>query len=33
MSNIPLLTTPHLIYDCCGLLFGNGIKGEKKNSC
>jgi predicted transcriptional regulator len=33
MSNIPLLSTPHLIFDCCGLLFGNGIKGEKKNSC
>ena len=33
LSNIPLFSTPHLIFDCCGLLFGNGIKGDKKNSC
>jgi len=33
LSNIPLLSTPHLIYDCCGLLFGNGVKGEQRNSC
>jgi predicted transcriptional regulator len=33
MSNIPLLSTPHLIFDCCGMLFGNGIQGEKRSSC
>jgi predicted transcriptional regulator len=33
LSNIPLFSTPHLIFECCGLLFGNGIKGDNKNSC
>jgi predicted transcriptional regulator len=32
-SNIPLLTTPHHIFECCGLLFTNGLKGDRKNPC
>ena len=30
MNNITLLSTPHLIYECCGRLFSNGIRGDKK---
>jgi hypothetical protein len=30
MSDIPLLTTNHLIFECCGRLFLNGLKGDKK---
>lgn len=31
LSNIPLLTTPKQTFECCGLLFSNGIKGEDKD--
>ncbi len=31
MNNVPLLSTPHLIFECCGRLFLNGIRGDKKN--
>jgi len=31
MYNIPLFSTPHLIFECCGRLFSNGIRGDKKN--
>jgi predicted transcriptional regulator len=30
-SNIPFLITPHLTFECCGLLFANGLKGDRKN--
>ncbi len=30
MNNIPLFSTPHLIFECCGRLFLNGVKGDKK---
>jgi len=30
MMHIPLLTTNHLIFECCGRLFVNGLKGNKK---
>lgn len=30
MSDIPLLTTQHLIFECCGRLYANGLKGNKK---
>ena len=30
MSNIPLLTTDHLIFECCGRLYANGLKGNKR---
>jgi predicted transcriptional regulator len=30
MSNVPLLTTTHLIFECCGLLYAKGMKGDKK---
>ncbi|HVN96265.1 MAG TPA: DRTGG domain-containing protein [Syntrophorhabdaceae bacterium] len=30
LNNVPLLSTPHLIYECCGRLFTNGIRGDKK---
>ncbi|MCX8021216.1 MAG: DRTGG domain-containing protein [Syntrophorhabdaceae bacterium] len=31
MSNIPLFSTEYLIFDCCGLLFQSGLKGNKKD--
>ncbi len=31
MNSIPLFSTPHLIFECCGRLFSNGIRGDKKN--
>lgn len=30
MSDIPLFTTNHLIFECCGRLFVNGLKADKK---
>jgi predicted transcriptional regulator len=30
MSDIPLLTTNHLIFECCGRLYAKGIKGNKQ---
>jgi predicted transcriptional regulator len=30
LNNVPLLSTPHLIFECCGRLFTNGLKGDKK---
>jgi len=30
-SNIPLLSTEYLIFDCCGLLYQSGLKGNRKN--
>jgi predicted transcriptional regulator len=27
LNNIPLLSTPFLMFKCCGLLFVNGLKG------
>lgn len=30
MSDIPLLTTQHLIFECCGRLYANGLKGNKR---
>jgi predicted transcriptional regulator len=30
MNNIPLFSTPYLIFECCGRLFSNGIRGDKK---
>jgi hypothetical protein len=32
ISRIPLLSTPCLTFECCGLLFKNGILDDKKNS-
>jgi hypothetical protein len=32
MSDIPLLTTNHLIFECCGRLFVNGLKPNKKTT-
>ncbi len=29
LSNIPLLSTPYLTFECCGLLYKNGIEGDK----
>ena len=29
-SNIPLLTTKHLIFECCGRLYANGLIGNKR---
>ena len=26
-NNIPLLSTKHLVFQCCGLLFSNGLQG------
>lgn len=31
-ENIPLLSTPFLIFKCCGLLFSNGIEGCLRGS-
>jgi predicted transcriptional regulator len=31
MNGVPLLSTPHLIFECCGRLFLNGIRGDKKD--
>ena len=31
-ANIPLLTTPFLLYKCSGLLYCNGIEGCKRGS-
>ncbi len=31
-ANIPLLSTPFLIYKCSGLLYGCGIEGCKRGS-
>ncbi len=30
MNSIPVLSTPHLLFECCGRLFLNGIRGDKK---
>jgi predicted transcriptional regulator len=30
-NGVPLLSTPHLIFECCGRLFLNGIRGDKKD--
>jgi hypothetical protein len=30
--HIPLLTTNHLIFECCGRLFVNGLKANKKTT-
>lgn len=27
-NSIPILATEYLIFDCCGMLFSNGIKGN-----
>jgi predicted transcriptional regulator len=32
MSNIPLFTTKHLIFECCGRLYANGLTGDKKTT-
>lgn len=31
-DDIPLLSTPFLIFKCCGLLFANGIEGCMRGS-
>ena len=31
LNNVPLLTTPYLLFESCGLLFSNGIAGDKKS--
>jgi predicted transcriptional regulator len=30
--HIPLLTTNHLIFECCGRLYTNGLTGGKKTT-
>ena len=30
LNNITLLSTPHLIFECCGMLFKSGIKGDRQ---
>jgi predicted transcriptional regulator len=32
MSDIPLFTTKHLIFECCGRLFSNGLKSDTKTT-
>jgi len=31
-NNIPLLSTPFLMFECCGLLFTSGLKGCKRGN-
>lgn len=31
INNLPLLTTEHLIFECCGRLFSKGLEGDKKS--
>lgn len=31
-NSIPILATEHLIFDCCGMLFANGILGNRTSS-
>lgn len=30
LSDIPLFTTNHLTFECCGRLFANGMKGNEQ---
>jgi predicted transcriptional regulator len=30
LNGIPLLSTPYLTFECCGRLFANGIKADRK---
>lgn len=31
LSDIPLMSTPNLTFDCCGILYKNGVVGVNKD--
>lgn len=30
LNGVPMMTSPHLIFECCGRLYSNGIQGSQK---